>query len=279
MKKQHGKDKCPAKETLNEFFDGHLDAESPEHIHISSCHQCRKTLDDYTIIAESIKKSFSQSVPKNLDSRILGGVERRLRLEQPPRPLIPMILRVAASIAAAALIVVIFLKESGKSRATSLVDDTREEYPPPALTEQRPTHDFTPTLHHSPGQAIHSQNISPASTAHAPTPRFVEDVSDEKPAAIHKEVRHIWVTRNPDEASAIIRAATNKKNILMLQKNDLGDIEAELIITKAQLVSLVRKCHAAGFSLLSPAQPQPEQSLFFGNKNDDVKYLATFTRQ
>ncbi|MBN1865637.1 MAG: hypothetical protein JW808_12135, partial [Victivallales bacterium] len=132
--------------------------------------------------------------------------------------------------------------------------------------------------HCSPGTAIQTRSLSPASTAPAGMPKFVDDSSDEKPAAINDEVRHIWIAPELKNAPFIIRAAIDKKNIIRLQENDLGDIEAELHISKKQLVTLVRKCHSAGFSLLSPTQPQPEQSLFSGNGDDKVKYLAVFTK-
>jgi hypothetical protein len=56
--------------------------------------------------------------------------------------------------------------------------------------------------------------------------------------------------------------------------NGLGNTVMTANMTRKQLAEFVRKCKNAGFRLISPVQPQPEQTTFSGSGDAPVSYRA-----
>jgi hypothetical protein len=56
-----------------------------------------------------------------------------------------------------------------------------------------------------------------------------------------------------------------------------GGLRLTMTLNKMQLITFVRNCKNVGMQLVSPEQPQPEQSLFNGSATDSVFILRNFS--
>lgn len=276
MSKQEQKSKCPDVEFVSAYFDGELGPGSPEFRHIKECPVCRKKLESYQQIADTLKAELSAEVPNRLPERIITRIRKNNSLEQKSYWRFPFILKIAAMLILTATVLLLLLPgEENNIRDISPIPEFLN------LPEDPGSHLTTLDL---PGHkriadntgAIDLDHFSPASTNNNNEINFVTDDTGEKPAIISPEVKQVWVVKNLESGTKeFVKFA--KKDDLRFTKDSNGDFSAKIKISKIQLVELVRKCQQAGFKLLSPTQPQPEQNIFNGNKDDIVDYQAIFT--
>lgn len=271
---------CPDTEYVSAYFDGELSSESAEFAHIKECPKCQKLIESYQLLADELKKELSVSVPENFADTIIAKVKTRNQ-QKPERDIFnfPIMLRVAA------LFVVIGFSLFLVSPQNSVKSEklTKITPAPKFLNLDIPQHRMT-TMKFPSTNRIHEENsidlkdFYPTSTGSGHKISFVSDDSVEKPVIIPKNVKQVWVVKDLDSAISKFKKFAKNKNISNTKKEKKGNIEINLTLTKQQLVELVRRCHNAGFKLLSPTPPQPEQNIFAGNKDDIVNYQAILTQ-
>jgi anti sigma-E protein RseA len=279
MSEEINKIKCPDVEFVSAYFDGELDSASTEFSHIKECPECQKRLQSYQNIADILKKELSSAVPKDLSNRVISGIKRRNHLNRQSNFSFPVFLKIAAMFIIIGLALILILPEEQSVTKLNEKTDVTPEFLD--LKEKPNTHMTTMDF---PGRnqvannngAIDWKHFFPASTSRNKKINFVEENAKEKPAIISPVVKQVWVVKDLNAGMKKF-AKFAKNNHLKLTKDRHKNIKVSLSISKIHLIELVRKCHQAGFKLLSPAQPQPEQNTFTGNKNDMVEYHATFT--
>lgn len=282
-KETEKKTNCPDIEFVSAYFDGELDAASAEYKHIKDCPECREHLDSYQKLADSIKGEFDAAVPNDLAERIISGVKRRNYLEAQPTTLnFPVLMKVAAMFILIACILYLVIPKA-PPRPPEVGEDLGA--PPEFLNEDIPSGKLTimqvPSRERiaNTNGSIDLEHFFPASTKASREINFVSDDTEEKPAWIPAAVKQVWVVKEVSSGLKEMEKLANKKEILSTGKNSQGDAELNLKITKLELVNLIRKLHKAGFKLVSPTQPQPEQNTFAGNKDEVVSYKAILTEK
>lgn len=282
-------EKCPPVEAVSAFFDGELAADSQEFRHIKSCPECGKILNSYAAIARTLKSMRQNKDCATLVNSITAGVYRKLQEPADRSIAFPKhILRIAA---AAAIIsgVIYFFADSlqkdvpqGKSPAimsqANIVSNTKhkpDHYPyytgsdsgvlPGAITEN----------------AVPLQNLVNVDYGNSFNPVFkVDDSADGKPGnpvPISSSVRQVWVVHNLKDSVATFKNLLERSGI---PRQDVtsgingNSFKVQTVMTKGQLVNLVKSCKGAGFELTSPQAPQPEQNTFLGKASDPVFFSA-----
>ncbi len=281
-------EKCPSPEAISAFFDGELAADSPESRHIKSCSECNKILSSYAAIARALKCMRQDKDCAALVKSITSGVHRKLQEPAVRNIAFPKhILRIAA---AAAIIggVIYFSADSLLKNApqektalapqANLVSNTRakpDHYPyytgsdsgvlPGAITEN----------------AVPLQNLVNVDYGNSFNPVFkVDDSADGKPGnpvPISSSVRQVWVVHNLKDSVATFKNLLERNGI---PRQDVtsgingNSFKIQTVMTKGQLVNLVKSCKGAGFELTSPQAPQPEQNTFLGKASDPVFFSA-----
>lgn len=282
MTVEENKTNCPEVEFVSAFFDGELDPATAEYKHIKDCPECKKHLDSYQELADSIKGEFDIVVPNGLAERIIAGVKRRNQLEAQPETMpFPLLIKMAAMfILIFGVLYVVIPKAPPKP---SKVEDLEPK--PQFLNDAVPMGNLTTMdvpsrdrIANNTG-SIDLEHFFPSSTRTDHKINFVANDGKEKPAWIPTSVKQVWVVKDVSTGLNKMAKLANEKNILSMGKNSQGDGELNLKLSKVQLVNLVRQCHKAGFKLLSPTQPQPEQNTFAGNQNDEVTYKAVLTQK
>lgn len=282
MKNKINNKNCPDIEFLSAFFDGELDSSTDEFKHIKDCAECKKHLESYQELADSIKGELSAEVPDNLAERIISGVKRRNKLEsQPSSTPFPILLKFAAMVILIGCILYLVLPKEDIPQAPT--DNIGPK--PQFLNKNLPIGQLTTLdipsrkrIEHQTG-TIDISHFFPASTNGSRKISFVQNDDKEKPAWIANNVKQVWMVKDINAAMNEMVSLANGKKIINKGKNTQGDGELNLKLTKLELVNLVRKFHNAGFKLLSPTQPQPEQNTFAGNQNDEVNYEAVLTQK
>lgn len=276
-------ERCPSPEAISAYFDGELASNSSEFQHIKSCPECNKILNSYTEIARALKSMRQEKDPGELVSSITEGFYRKL--QEPVHKSIPFpkyILRVAA---AAIIGGVIFFS------ADSLLKNT----PPKknvALTPQaslasksKPDHYPYYTGSDSGGvltdaineNAVPLRNLVNVDYGNSFNPVFkVDDSADGKsgnPVPIGSSVRQVWVVPDLKDSVTTFKTLLERNGI---PRKDVtsgisgNSFKVQSVMTKGQLVHLVKACKGAGFELISPQAPQPEHNTFLGKASDPV---------
>ena len=272
--------KCPDTECVSAYFDGELSAESAEFAHIKECQECQKCLKSYQVLADKLKEEFAVATPGNLSDRIIAGVKKRSHINSGKNIInFSMLLRVAALFVISAFALFLMLpgntpENNRPTETTPTPEFLNIDIPQRSMTTMKfPSRDRIAADNGS----IDLKDFFPASTSARRKINFVDDDATEKPAFIPKNVKQVWVVKDLDSGIRQFAKFAENNNIKKTTKKNKGNIEVNLKLTKLQLVELVRQCHNAGFKLLSPSQPQPEQTTFAGNKDDIVNYQALFT--
>lgn len=279
-------EKCPLPEVISAFFDGTLDSGSPESLHIKSCPECNKILNSYAAIARALKSMRQNKDAAALIHSITAGVHRKLL--EPAHNSIPfpkLLLRIAATalIAGAALYFAansMLTAEPQKTVApvsqTALVSaanpmDKRDAYPYYTGSDSGVFSGATS------GNAVPLQNLVNVDYGSSFNPVFKMDSAADgksgKPVQIGGSVHQVWVVPDLKDSAAIFKQLLERYNV---PQKDISaavsgsSVKIQTVMTKGQLVNLVKSCKSAGFELISPQSPQPEQKTFFGKAADPV---------
>jgi hypothetical protein len=285
-----GSSGCPDSEILSDYFDSGFDSSHPAAAHIRDCPKCLEILNTYGIIDQRLKRAAKAAVPDDLLYSVKLGFERKLKASEERKSITfpAFLLRVAAVAvlcSCAALILWSHLSvkpESGATPAIAAVQapDTKEisspgmtcglsKYLPPEVDGVIPLHKFA--------------NVSfSGSESPRPYSGLTEDSSAKSvPVSISPRVRQVWVTgdiKNCREKLASIAKFAGVSQETISPGPDKDSLTVKFLARKRSVVDFVRLCGGAGFVLVSPDAPQPEDSLFFGNENDQTVYTAEFVQ-
>lgn len=279
MKKESKLKTCPDIEFVSAYFDNELDSGSAEFAHIKNCPECQKQIQTYQKLADTLKAELSSAVPKDIAKKILNGIEQRKLLEKQPSFNYMAMMKIAAMFIIIGLVWILALPENTPENNTDKTVDPIPEF----LNLQADGNNNLSTLEFPDHKQIAGKNgtidwdhFFPTSTNQNNEINFVDESKEDQPAEIPPVVIQVWVVKDLNNSLKKFAEFTKNDN-LQINKDRNENKEVNLKISKLDLVELVRKCHKAGFKLLSPTQPQPEQNIFTGNKNDIVDYQATFT--
>jgi hypothetical protein len=277
-------EKCPLPEVISAFFDGTLESGSPESRHIKFCPECNKILNSYAAIARALKSTRQDKSSAALVNSITAGVHRKLR--EPAHDSIPFqkyALRIAAT-AAVAGIALYFA-------ASSMINTGPQKVVAPALQTNFASalgsrQELYPYYTGSDSgvlsgaiaeNAVPLQNLVNVDYGNSFSPVFKLDSAaggkSGKPALINGSVHQVWVVPDIKDSAATFKKLLERYGVPQKDINTAASgnsFKVQTLITKGQLVNLVKSCKGAGFELITPQAPQPEQNTFSGRASDPV---------
>lgn len=287
--------KCPDPEALSAHFDNEGLLGEDDAAHVKRCELCGKRLDDYGRISNGMKCALSSAQASDMLFRIKTGVHEKLKREgeaKPPLKFPYWISSVAAGLAVCALgayMVTHMEKPQGESQAPAPIEERLAASPsalvPSELSVPQPkalASNSKPSESPSFG-AIDLKQLSSVSFGGDDGARMIAgavDGGNSSPAVIDASVRHVWMLPSganlPGSLKAIAKAASLDPSQISGVSESGDGCKATFSVSRRQAVALVRAFKASGFELLSPQQPQPEQSVFSGNGAEPVSYQADF---
>ena len=271
---------CPHYEEVSAFFDNELDPLSPEYRHIKECDKCANLLEEFSTIRKMVDKELEDAVPDNFTENLIAALERRLDTENLPaeRKLFPMLMRVAALLFLAGVMLYVLLPANNKEEPGESIASASAE-PLIFLNKATPPSTLSSLDIPSPHRVANEDNgaIDVNNLINVSSNRGIDDADysallkseEPKVASIAPEVSQVWSVDNLTAAKE--KVAEFADNVKFADNPD-GNIVFKASLTKKQLAELVRRCKDAGFRLLSPSAPQPEQTTFAGNGNEKVNY-------
>ena len=260
--------KCPGHEAVSAFLDGELPPGSKDAEHIKSCPECAKLLESYRLADAAGKDALVSAVPENINARIKRRVHAKIYAEEQKTAksrassiFFPSFaFRMAAGLIFCAALILYTVqpgsvkKEHGKSYKQLSVQDSG-----------------------APG-AVSLSDLAPVSFKEQPKPSHPLAGPNEG-AVIPALLNQVWLVNDTASAESVLKEIARKNAIgkSSFARNPDGDVlKVRLELTKLQLVKFVKSCGAAGFKLLSPSAPQPEQKVFAGSPSDKINYEASF---
>ena len=273
---------CIAPENISALIDGEYRLTPAEEEHLKACAECADRLRTYRELTASVKKALNVPCPVALSERLVQGVNEKLN-RSAQRELAgkqyfwSRISRVAAILILGGLIGYFLVKGDGPRYPKPGSGVSSEQ----AVSPQR----FVPA-ELQPVQGIDIVHAMPVGVNPVPV-TFTDhaSVQSEQFARIEPTVRQIWMYDKKNTAPADVErtlrmlmeklripAAAVKMNL----SSGRSELNAEFHITSYQTVLLARALKDAGYSLVSSAQPQPEQTRFFGSGRERTTYTLSF---
>lgn len=282
MKTKLQKD-CPDYEDVSAFLDGELDPSSSVYNHIDSCEKCRKRVEEYRKINLSISKELASAVPDNYAANLVSSIKKRQAKENniSDKKLFPfhIIMKVAAIVIVSA---VAFFIVSDRIKPEQNDFDPATAEPlvflnkPDAVVKLSQLNLLNGNEKFPDSDSIDMNDLMNVSMGKQNDNDLINKDNTENPVAfIHPEVSQAWSVDDLSEAETKISEFA--ENVKFTEDRN-GNVAFTLTLTKEELAEFVRKCKAAGFRLLSPVQPQPEQTTFAGKKDDKVSYNAVLIK-
>lgn len=277
--------KCPSQETVSSYYDGELDADSLDARHIKNCPACSEHLKYFAKLATDLKKEMSFFTPDGYTESLREVLKKRVKQEVTSPPLsFPFLLKISAMFAGAALIIITLLTDDGKCPA--IPSFSRSADPIVFLGDAKNVGSKEMTslpVPSSDANGFADSTIDMSNFHHVATgantgvtTRFKPTTSTkvDKPKVIMANVRQTWSVSDLGKAEKVFRRAN-----ATFVKNKDGNLRMNVVLTKKELANLVRASFNAGFKLLSPAQPQPEQKVFEGDSDTKVSYTAILVQR
>ena len=280
MKDKLHKD-CPGFEELSAYFDNELDSSSLEYKHIEKCDICKRELEGFKIVSDSIKKELQLKVPDDFAREVIAGIKKRNEAEKVVKSFpLKGIMRTAALFIITSLIIIDLLPIDRNQKLHQKVQAKAE--PLIFLNKLTDSNHLTsfqniPSRSYAAGanDAIDLRKMINVSTGSSPSEFIsIPNGNREHTAVIPPVVHQVWsvdnlsdVHKQIQQLSPHAKLASNARDLTMRGK-----------LTKKEVAEFVRNCKQKGFRLLSPTQPQPEQQVFLGNPNDKISYSATFVK-
>jgi len=283
---------CPTREELSAWVDGEAGTASAEiTAHVEKCARCREKAALYRQLGEIIHGRTEEGIPEGLADRIKAAIRQPAQETRRGWSLLSagvggLLFRAAAVVAVAGSVVFYMVQQSPQVNQPAVTviraPATQERAPVVAQTEPAANSYQRPFDGVAGSNSIPLESMIGASYGDIPQPVFTEaagnaPVMKRQPVVIADQVRQVWTAAKLDEAEKILTGFNNRTakagRRLHWEMQD-GHLMLEAIMSKAELVQLVRECRAAGLELMSPAAPQPEQNLFLGRGSDPVHYQA-----
>ncbi len=268
---------CISHERLSAFFDGEEILSINEQAHMQVCNECRDKLGHFKHINSCINTALDKACPDDITERVMKGVKEKLRIHEGidydyekqksihRRTDASMwFARVAALVAFACLLSYFVFMSGNRRTGTDIASNKRTGTGIPA--ELAGNNDFG---------SVKYSDVSKISFVGSGTVQETES-----PAKIDSSVKHVWITKLQEADTALklreMLALDGVKNDSVSVKQEKGVVTVSGEMTARQTAQFVRMCRSAGCSLLSPQQPQPEQSHFTGTGTEPVFYEAQF---
>ena len=281
MKNLSHNEKCPQFEDISAYIDGELDNSSSEFIHIESCEKCRKTVNELQEIDAELSLELKSAVPDDFAANLILSLQEKTKqtLPKPKTILINRIMRIAALfVLSSGTFYMLFNKGSEQQEKEFSATEARplvflnKPAVPPEISRLK----FPPQEQNTDSHSIDIRNLTNVSTDNTSDIidyADLDSLNKKQPAAmIPPKVNQTWSVDNlNDAANEFAKFAGNTE----FAQDRYGNPVIRVELTKKELAELVRKCESAGFRLLTPNQPQPEQTVFEGNSNSKVTYTAT----
>ena len=282
MKNLSHNEKCPQFEDISAYVDGELDESTSEFIHIESCKFCKETVNELQAIDSELAIELDVAVPEDFTKNLLQSLQKKTQktAPQPKIILLNRIMRIAALfVLSAGIFFILFNKtESLKQEKESSTIETRPLVflNNTAVTHKKSSLKFPPAPPQADSNSIDIRNLTNVSTDSTSDIINYADIGrlhkKQPTATIPPEVNQTWSIDNIKDA---VNKFANFATTARFGKDSYGNPVIRVELTKKELAELVRKCESAGFRLLTPNQPQPEQTVFEGNSNSKVSYTAT----
>ncbi|HBC87558.1 MAG TPA: hypothetical protein DCZ94_11430 [Lentisphaeria bacterium] len=268
---------CPDHEIVCAYFDGELPKEGPESAHIASCAECQSRLEDFAKMAGAIARNMKEKQNADFPETMLKKVRSKISAEK--NPVVPFYIIQFMKAAAVFILIAgifVYIKNFTDSNSKITGSQPLRTSPPASIVSTIPQK-APAGIAGIPGE-IEIRNLRDVSTS--PDIRFMtpaqKEYSPDKPAIIPDSVSQVWTTDDMGNAIAKAKECLNKTgvkaDILKFTADDSGTLSSSVSLNKMQLSTFVRLYAKDGFELLSPAQPQPEQNVFYGNADDKVGY-------
>ena len=274
---------CIAPENLSALIDGEYELTPKESEHLKHCKICSALLKSFQAVADAVGKTLDFECPERLSERLVLGVREKLGREERKkaadhRHFWSWATRIAAMLVLLGLIGYFAFKDGGV--ASGYKKASPEEVvvaPGGSNAEWRPA---------PPKYGIDITNTRLAAT-NAPSVKFSDAAvaQVEKVAKIEPKVRQLWIYDRKQKLADVERTLRNVIGKLSIPWSSVKmnvspgstELKAFFNINSYQTVLLARALKDAGYSLVSPVQPQPEQTHFIGTGREEIDYSLIFS--
>lgn len=280
-------EKCPPRAELSAFCDD-CPAQESTAPHVAGCPECAGVVEAYRRIGRMIADSARELPDMDaLNKRICAAI--RVERARPPgfrQIFFSRLGKVAAVLMVGALTGVTGLHIG--QRIWPGGDDAPESLAGPPSTGGGGKTAALPDLPYYTGLdfSLRNANSIPIQSLAAANygddaPVFAAVKGAARPlvyADIEPQVRQVWVMPETGFSASELQDFLRRQEIVnsSLERSSRGTLVLHAVLTKEQLVKLVRFLDSRRFDLLSPAAPQPEQKYFLGKPADMVGYTAEF---
>ncbi len=280
---------CPSLEVIGAWFDGELSEESPEAVHIRNCAHCTRQVQMLELFENSLKHRFAAVDEAALINRVTAGVHRQLAEVETPghsHHFMSLAFKLAASIVICASAVVFFMRDEPTAQVQEPTIASNDK---PLQAKDFPYYTNSQSQIGSlvrNGNTIPLHNLATVDFGNSSSPVFsgAKEFSNyaaaqEKPVTIPDHVNQVWlVDKLPvveKKLNSILQAEGVPQICYRISASD-KTLALTARLSKMQLVKLVRGCSKAGYDLVSPISPQPEQNIFSGSADAPTLYQAKF---
>ena len=227
---------CPDIEELSSWADNESTINLQEHC--DSCLKCREIVEDFKKIDSTMETLLDAYTPeKILTAKILDEIQKPIPVQFNWQR---NIIKIAALLVTAFLISQFYPDQQKEplAQANTLTVDTQKDKQQAISTEQ-----ISSTL--IPSKGFTSIGLSPSNET---------NISSE---VIKDEVKHVWVSTNPQETAELLERLAFNGVILSKYSTNSGKIEMVISLTDKQLVKVVNHLAEEGNNLISRSLPQP----------------------
>lgn len=270
---------CPSAEKLSEYFDGESPVDGPIAKHVADCPYCKKVIAAYQAIKNVCSKQVVQVTDSKLSSIRDEFWHRQRELPRHRQFPVTLVLGLAAAFLVAAGVISMVLQQYLSSIPTPMVAKVQEVRPQMATNKNKLSSHYpyyTGNEFKTVGGVIPARSLIGANAGDHFSPVFTSHPNSvgSVPVPIGGNVKQVWTMNSsiPTAKSTLQKALKNLGADCNAISCNGNNIKLQTVMTKRQLVNLVRNCANSGMELLSPQSPQPEQHEFFGNADDPVYY-------
>ncbi|MCP3965153.1 MAG: hypothetical protein GY750_16790 [Lentisphaerae bacterium] len=277
---------CPTFEEISLYFDGINEVPGID-LHIEDCAACRKTLQEIADMDAAIKSrvNMNEEDISQLTARIKDGFHRKNEFEPAKygMPFPRVVLHLAAALAICSAVVYVAVQGLADDMKNSNIADPAQAAVEASQVDKFPYYTSNASgILSSSGEenSVAVENLIPASFSDSQPVMFNDKIatgiSKTTPVRIRPKVDHVWVVKNIAKADDALKNLIKGSGAPMQLHQEGSVLTMNGKLNKLQLVKLVRACSNAGFELVSPVAPQPEQHYFKGSSEEPVNYQAQF---
>ena len=244
-----------------------------------------RKITDFTRIGEIICNNASEQCCTALPEDILKKV--RAKLSEEKNTVIPFYMIQFMKVAAIIVVIIgvfAYVHSMGGNKVQS--SSTVGFKTAPASSSISTAYPVTPASKETasqkvlmPENGIQFSNMSNVSTGQGMEFRNLpqeNDAAKTETVSIPDYVTHVWTVKNLKDASVEVNDCVAKLGIparsISVSKENDNVVKYSMNLSKKQASGFVKLFASAGNELLSPAAPQPEQNLFYGNATDPIDY-------